>query len=165
MKYLVHVPEGNIYLTKEEICARVHSALDACPSEHTCAFRIWYEDFEGCGRPSTAVRGIIDEAIASHPNWSPIGPMRFEKYGVVDPSYKNDDYANAAKSKGDDPMVLHRFHQGKHYKGPDGRVFWLAVVEVFDIRCFERKDGKYVGQMTEIDPFSDYAKQMVEVNV
>jgi hypothetical protein len=52
---------------------------------------------------------------------------------------------------------------GKHYQGPDGRVFWVPVIEDFDMRCFERKDGKYVGTMVEIDPRSDYAKQMVEV--
>lgn len=37
------------------------------------------------------------------------------------------------------------------------------MVEVFDLRAFEWKDGKYVGTMTEIDPNSDYAKAMVEV--
>ena len=31
------------------------------------------------------------------------------------------------------------------------------------MRCFERKDGKYVGTMVEIDPKSDYACQMIEV--
>ena len=29
----------------------------------------------------------------------------------------------------------------------------------------EWKDGKYVGTMVEIDPFSEYAQQMVEVKV
>ena len=39
----------------------------------------------------------------------------------------------------------------------------MAVVEVFDMRCFEYKDGKYIGNMVEIDPNSDYAKAMVEL--
>jgi hypothetical protein len=60
-------------------------------------------------------------------------------------------------------MVLHRFHAGSKYQGPDGKVYWVAVVEVFDMRCFEYKDGKYVGGMVEIDPNSDYAKAMVEL--
>lgn len=60
-------------------------------------------------------------------------------------------------------MLLHQFHAGKHYQGPDGRVFWIPVIEDFDMRCFERKDGKYVGTMVEIDPKSDYARQMIEV--
>jgi hypothetical protein len=53
---------------------------------------------------------------------------------------------------------------GKTYQGPDGRVFWIPVIEDFDMRCFEKKDGKFVGNMVEIDPQSDYAKAMVEVN-
>ena len=31
------------------------------------------------------------------------------------------------------------------------------------MRAFERKDGKYVGTMVEIDPYGEYAAQMVEV--
>ena len=59
MKYLVHVPEGNLFLTKEEIFAKVKEILDACPSEHTCVYRVWYEGFEGCGVVSTEVKNII----------------------------------------------------------------------------------------------------------
>ena len=33
------------------------------------------------------------------------------------------------------------------------------------MRAFERKDGKYVGTMVEIDSRSDYAKSLVEVTV
>ena len=52
---------------------------------------------------------------------------------------------------------------GAKYRGPDGKIWWVPVVEVFDLRCFEWKDGAYVGTMTEIDPASDYARAMVEV--
>ena len=31
------------------------------------------------------------------------------------------------------------------------------------MRAFERRDGKYVGTMVEIDPYGEYARQMVEV--
>jgi len=165
MTYLMHLPQGNVFLTKDEITAKVAEILEKCPSEHTCAFRVWYEGFEGCGRPSAAVRAIIDEAIEATGNWENIGPMRYEKFGVVNPSFKNKNYAAAAKELNGTPMVLHMYHPGKHYQGPDGRIFWIAVVEVFDMRCFEWKDGKYIGQMVEIDPFSDYARQMVEVQV
>ena len=93
--------------------------------------------------------------------------MRMEKYGVIDPTFLNLHYATAQK-RADAPggpveMLLHQFHAGKHYQGPDGRVFWIPVIEDFDMRCFERKDGKYVGTMVEIDPRSDYARQMIEV--
>ena len=60
-------------------------------------------------------------------------------------------------------MLLHRFHLGAHYQGPDGRVFWIPIMEEFNMRGFERKDGKYVGTMVEIDARGEYASQMVEV--
>ncbi|MBR6811744.1 MAG: hypothetical protein IKM51_00045 [Oscillospiraceae bacterium] len=164
-KYLLHLPQGNVMMTKEEVFAEVAKILENHPSEHICAYRVWYEGFEGCGRPATDLKECIDEAIAALPQWKNIGPMRFEKFGVVNPSFQNMDYANAPKDKNGDPMVLHQYHIGKHYQGPDGRIFWIAVIEVFDMRCFEWKDGKYIGQMVEIDPFSDYARQMVEVKV
>jgi len=77
---------------------------------------------------------------------------------------QNLHYAEARKTdpKGND-MLQHRFHLGAHYQGPDGRVFWIPVMEDFNMRAFERKDGKYVGTMVEIDPFGDYARAMVEV--
>ncbi len=99
-------------------------------------------------------------------DWKDIGPMRWEKYGVVNPSFLNLNYANARKTDpfGND-MLQHRFHLGKHYQGPDGKIYWIPVMEDYDLRAFERKDGKYVGTMVEIDPRSDYAKAMVEVKV
>ena len=165
MKYLMHLPEGNVFLTKEEIAERVKKILTGCPSEFINAYNVWYEGFEGCGRPSAEVKKLIDESIAAIGGWTDIGPMRNEKFGVVAPTFKNENYATAIKELGGTPMVHHMYHIGKHYQGPDGRIFWVAVVEVFDMRCFEWKDGKYIGEMVEIDPFSDYARQMVEVNV
>ena len=164
MKYLVHVPEGNLFLTKEEISAKVGEVLKTCPSEFTCVYRVWYEGFEGCGRPSAEVVNIMNEAMAAA-GWTDVGAMRWEKFGVIKPSFKNPNYATAAKEANGVPMILHRFHQGKHYQGPDGRIFWIPVMEIFDLRAFEWKDGKYIGTMVEIDPMSEYAQQMVEVQV
>ena len=164
MKYLVHVPEGNLFLTKEEIFEKVAGVLKDHPSEITCVYRVWYEGFEGCGRPSTEVTNIMNEAIAAA-GWEDIGAMRWEKFGPIKPSFKNPNYAEAVKERGGKPMLLHKFHQGKHYQGPDGKIYWLPIIEVFDLRGFEWKDGKYVGHMVEIDPNSEYAQQMVEVNV
>ncbi|MCD7845072.1 MAG: hypothetical protein LUG57_04310 [Oscillospiraceae bacterium] len=167
-KYILHLPEGLVTMTKEELFAKVKEAVKDHPSEHINAFRIWYESFEGCGMPPTDVYECIIEAIRSMPeDWQDIGPMRWERYGVVDPSFLNLHYAVAQK-RADAPggpveMLQHQFHMGKHYQGPDGRVFWIPVIEDFDMRCFERKDGKYVGTMVEIDPRSEYARQMVEV--
>ena len=167
-KYSLHLPDGYVTMTKEELFDRVKGFLKDHPSEHINAFRIWYENFEGCGMPGADVYECIVEAIRSVPeDWKDIGPMRWEKYGVVDPSFLNLHYAEAHKTfdapGGQQEMLLHQFHMGKHYQGPDGRVFWIPVIEDFDMRCFERKDGKYVGNMVEIDPRSDYARQMIEV--
>ncbi len=163
-KYILHLPEGNVTMTREELEARVKELVKNHPSEHICAYRVWYEGFEGCGMPGTDVyNAIVDTLRSMQDDWKDIGPMRWEKFGLVNPSFLNLHYADAPKFKGDDIMMLHHFHAGKHYQGPDGRVFWIPVIEDFDMRCFERKDGKYVGTMVEIDPRSDYAKQMIEV--
>ena len=167
-KYTLHLPEVNVTMLKEELVQRVKDALKDHPSEHMNAYRVWYENFEGCGMPSTDVYDVIVETMNSMTDdWKNIGPMRWERYGVVDPSFLNLHYAEAQKvwtGVGPDiQMLLHQFHPGKHYQGPDGRVFWIPVIEDYDMRCFERKDGKYIGNMVEIDPRSDYARQMIEV--
>lgn len=164
-KYLLRLPEENVTLTKEELVSRVKAFLKDHPSEHMNAYRVWYEGFEGCGMPGTDVYDVIVETLRSlTDDWKDIGPMRFEKYGVVNPSFENLHYDEVRKvDQHGNPMLYHRFHLGKHYQGPDGRVFWIPVMEHFNMRAFERKDGKYVGTMVEIDPFSEYAQQMVEV--
>lgn len=167
-KYVLRLPDGVKTVEKQEIVDRVKEILKDHPSEHMNAYRVWYEGFEGCGMPGTDVYDVIVETMRSMPeDWKDIGPMRMEKYGVIDPTFLNLHYATAQK-RADAPggsveMLLHQFHAGKHYQGPDGRVFWIPVIEDFDMRCFERRDGKYVGTMVEIDPRSDYARQMIEV--
>ena len=167
-KYILRLPDGIVTMEKPELVARIKELVKDHPSEHICAFRVWYEGFEGCGMPGSDVYAVICETLESlTDDWENIGPMRFERYGVVNPTFKNKHYADAQKvwsaPGGDTQMLLHQYHAGKHYQGPDGRVFWVPVIEDFDMRCFERKDGKYVGTMVEIDPNSDYARQMVEV--
>ena len=165
-KYLLRLPEENVTLTKEELVTRVKEILKDHPSEFMNAYRVWYEGFEGCGMPGTDVYDVIVETFRSlSEDWEDIGPMRWEKYGVINPSFKNLHFAEAEKSRCGVEMLLHQYHLGAHYQGPDGRVFWIPVIEDYDMRCFERKDGKYVGTMVEIDPHSDYARQMVEVKV
>ncbi|MBQ8974868.1 MAG: hypothetical protein IJ072_03975 [Oscillospiraceae bacterium] len=166
-KYLLRLPDENVILTKDELVSRVKDILKDHPSEHMNAYRVWYEGFEGCGMPGTDVYDVIVETMRSMTgDWKDIGPMRWEKYGVVNPSFLNLNYDKVRKTDefGND-MLQHRFHLGKHYQGPDGRVFWIPVMEDYNMRAFERKDGKYVGTMVEIDPRGDYAKAMVEVQV
>ena len=163
-KYLLRLPDENLVMTKDELAAHVEGILKDHPSEFMNGYRVWYEGFEGCGMPSPDVYEVIIETMRAMDGWEDIGPMRWEKYGVVNPSFKNLNYASAAK---DDPngnfMLQHRFHLGAHYQGPDGRVFWIPIMEDFNMRGFERKDGKYVGTMVEIDARGEYASQMVEV--
>lgn len=163
--YLLRLEEENLTLTKDELVARIKAILKDHPSEHMNAYRVWYEGFEGCGMPGTDVYDVIVETFRSlTEDWEDIGPMRWEKYGVINPSFRNKHYAEAAKY---DPkgnfMLQHTFHLGKHYQGPDGKVWWIPVMEDFNMRAFERRDGKYVGTMVEIDPYGEYARQMVEV--
>ena len=164
-KYLLRLPDENKIMTKDELVAAVKKILKNHPSEHMNAYRVWYEGFEGCGMPGTDVYDVIVETMRSMTReWKDIGPMRWEKYGVVNPSFLNLKYAKARKTdeNGND-MLLHRFHLGKHYQGPDGKVWWIPVMEDYNMRAFERKDGKYVGTMTWIDSRGEYAKQLVEV--
>ena len=165
-KYLLRLPDGNVILRKEELQARVKEILKDHPSEFMNPYRVWYEGFEGCGVPGIDVYECIVETMRSMTDdWEDIGPMRWEKFGVVNPSFKNLHYQDAPKDMDGVFTLQHHFHLGRHYQGPDGRIFWIPVMEDFDMRCFERKDGKYVGTMVEIDPRSEYARQMVEVQV
>lgn len=162
MKVTIRTPKGVETLTTDEIAKKTTEIVKNCPSELTCAFRVWYEGFEGYGMPTRDVVAAIEKGIADSGSWTNVGPRRFEKYGMVN-AYTNDAYASAQKEKDGNPMYLHQFHAGSKYKGPDGKIYWIPVVEVFDMRAFEWKDGKFVGNMVEIDPSSDYAKAMVEI--
>lgn len=162
MNLTIRVPEGIKTLSAAELSELAKGYALKCPSEVTCAFRIWYEDIEGYGMPTKQIVSAIEQGIMDSGRWESVGLRRFEKYGMVN-AYTNKEYATAPKEKNGHDMVLHRFHAGSKYQGPDGKVYWVAVVEVFDMRCFEYKDGKYVGNMVEIDPNSDYAKAMVEL--
>ena len=114
-KYLLRLPEGLVTLEKEELVRRVKEILKDHPSEHMNAYRVWYEGFEGCGMPGTDVYDVIVETMRSMTDdWKDIGAMRWELYGVVDPSFLNLHYAERQKTwKGVGPdieMLQHQFH-------------------------------------------------------
>ena len=162
MNLTIRVPEGIKTLTTAELSEIAKGYALQSPSEVTCAFRIWYEDIEGYGMPTEPIVTAIEQGIMDSGRWTNVGLRRFEKYGMVN-AYTNNEYADAVKDKDGKPMVLHKFRAGGKYQGPDGKVWWIPVVEVFDMRCFQWEDGKFTGSMVEIDPNSDYAKAMVEV--
>ena len=60
-------------------------------------------------------------------------------------------------------MVQHLFRRDGFYKEPDGRVLKIITSEVWNLRCFEFKDGRLIGPMQKIHPESDRAKALVEV--
>lgn len=167
-KYVLRLPQGIVTVEKDELVAKVKEILKDHPSEHMNAYRVWYEGFEGCGMPGTDVYDVIVETMQLHDrrlegHWPHAhGEVwRHRPHLPESPLCHRTEAADAPG--GPVEMLLHQFHAGKHYQGPDGRVFWIPVIEDFDMRCFERKDGKYVGTMVEIDPKSDYARQMIEV--
>jgi len=162
MNFTFRNPEGTQTMTPAQLAAKVKEIVAACPSEITCAYRVWYEGIEGYGCPNPQLVAAIEEAIVAAGGWTAVGPRRFEKYGAVN-AFTNDNYATAAKEKDGQPLILHKFKAGSKYQGPDGKIWWIPVVEVFDMRCFEWDGEKYIGEMVEINPNSDYAKAMVEV--
>ena len=60
-------------------------------------------------------------------------------------------------------MVQHLFKRDAFYREPDGTVLKIITSEVWNLRCFEFKDGVLIGPMIKIHPESDRAKALVEV--
>jgi len=61
-------------------------------------------------------------------------------------------------------MVQHLFKVGGLYKEPDGKVIKVVLSEVYNLRCFEVKDGNMVGGMIKIHPESERAAKLVAVS-
>lgn len=61
-------------------------------------------------------------------------------------------------------MIQHLFKLNGLYKAPDGTVYKVVTSEVWNLRCFEIKDGHMVGPMLKIHPESELAKSLVEVD-
>ena len=100
-KYVLRLPQGIVTMEKDELVAKVKEILKDHPSEHMNAYRVWYEGFEGCGMPGTDVYDVIVETMRSMTDdWKDIGPMRMEKYGVIDPTFLNLHYATALPGGG-----------------------------------------------------------------
>jgi hypothetical protein len=60
-------------------------------------------------------------------------------------------------------MVQHLFKLNGLYKEPDGRVLKIVLSEVYNLRCFEVRDGNLTGPLIKIHPKSDRAKALTEV--
>jgi len=126
----------------------------------TCALQVWYEGLGSMGTPSPAEVAAIEEILAGANGWKPAGNVRYEKMGLQ-PSFKRPQPKDIGKA--DHIMVQHMFKLNSLQKAPDGRVFKVVLSEVYNLRCFEIKDGNLAGPMIKIHPASDLAKSLVEV--
>jgi hypothetical protein len=130
------------------------------PGDVTCALQIWYEALGGMGTLNPADVKAIEEIIGHTDGWAPAGKMRYEKMGQQT-SFKR------TAPKGDNAaghiMVQHLFKLNSLQKAPDGRVFKVVLSEVYNLRCFEVRDGNLVGGMVKIHPTSAFAKSLAEL--
>lgn len=100
--------------------------------------------------------------MAALPDWERVGDVRYEKYGMQY-SFKRPQSAARRKAAEEPLMVQHLFKVGGLYQAPDGKVYKIALAEVYNLRCFEIKDGHMTGPMVKIHPLSDLAKSLKEV--
>ena len=136
--------------------------LEEFPGDLICARQIWYEGLGGEGVPTPAQIVAIEDAVAALPDWERVGDVRYEKYGMQY-SFKRPQSAARRKAAEDPLMVQHLFKVGGLYQAPDGKIYKIALAEVYNLRCFEMKDGHMTGPMVKIHPLSDLAKSLKEV--
>lgn len=136
--------------------------LEEFPGDLICARQIWYEGLGGEGVPTPEQVVAIEEATAALPDWKAVGEVRYEKYGMQY-SFKREQTPERRRAAEEPLMVQHLFRVGGLYEAPDGRVYKIALAEVYNLRCFEMKDGHMTGPMVKIHPLSDLAKSLKEV--
>jgi hypothetical protein len=134
--------------------------LNAFPGDVTCALQVWYEGLGSMGIPGPMELEAIEKTLSEADGWVSAGKLRHEKMGVQN-SFKRTKPNDAIKEG--PMMVQHLFKLNSLQKAPDGRVFKVVLSEVYNLRCFEVKDGNLVGKMIKIDPASDFAKSLVEI--
>jgi hypothetical protein len=134
--------------------------LAAFPGDVTCALQVWYEGLVNMGTPIPAEIAAIEEILAGTRGWKPAGKIRYEKLGLQN-SFRRTKPKDAAAAG--HIMVQHMFKLNSLQKAPDGRVFKVVLSEVYNLRCFEVKDGNLVGGMIKINPNSEFAKSLIEV--
>ena len=139
--------------------AAVGKYLDNFPGELICALQVWYRGLGGQGVPNAAEMAAIQDAIADTPEWADVGDVRSEIFGVQR-SYKFS--GKKPQELNGKVMIQHVFKREGLYKEPDGTLLKIVTSELWNLRCFEIKDGKMTGPMIKIHPQSDRAKALVE---
>ena len=150
-------------INPKTLAERVEVWLEEYPGELICARQLWYEGLEGEGVPDPALVVRLEELIAALPDWKAAGNVRYEKYGVQY-SFKREQTEERKQAAREPLMVQHLFKVGGLYQAPDGKVYKIALAEVYNLRCFEFKDGHMTGPMVKIHPLSDLAKSLKEVD-
>ncbi|MDR2771213.1 MAG: hypothetical protein LBB57_04170 [Clostridiales Family XIII bacterium] len=144
---------------------RIASYLDNFPNDVICPLQIWYEELGGYGVPEPADTTAVTNVLDRLEGWTDAGVVRYEKFGEQR-SYKRTKGISADElpQRPDKRlMVQHLFKVGGLYKTPDGRVYKVALSEVYNLRCFEIVDGHMAGGMVKIHPASELAKSLVPV--
>lgn len=146
---------------REALASAMTDYLNDFPGETICALQIWYECLGAYGVPTPSDMEAMHDVLDGVGGWRHAGDERFEKFGVQR-TYRRtaDRQPKAAAGK---IMSHHMFKVGGLYKDPAGRVFKVALSEVYNIRCFEIMDGNMVGPMVKIHPTSELAKSLLEV--
>lgn len=144
------------------LAERVEVWLEEFPGDLICARQLWYEGLEGQGVPDPALVVALEDMIAALPDWEAVGEVRYEKYGSQY-SFKRPQSEARRQAARDKVMVQHLFKVGGLYQAPDGTVYKIALSEVYNLRCFQVKDGHMTGPMVKIHPLSDLAKSLKEV--
>jgi hypothetical protein len=151
-----------------ELLLAMRKYLDEFPGDTICVLQIWYEGLGGCGVPTPADMEAMTAVLNTLEDWKPIGNVRYEKFGVQNSfkrvkAFDKSKFMGGGEEHSDKIMVQHLFKVGGLYRAPDDRVFKIVLSEVYNLRCFEVKDGNLVGKMIKIHPTSDFAKSLVEV--
>jgi hypothetical protein len=140
---------------------QVSSYLKELPGETVSLYQIWYEQLGGYGVPTPEDLARIEAAVAKLDGWESIGTAPDEKYGSVPKWRRAGGPASTHDAKGN-IRVQHKFKVGGVYRAPDGRQYKIALAEVYNLRCFEMKDGQLIGPMVKIHPESELADSLVE---
>ena len=144
------------------LAERVEVWLEEYPGELICARQLWYEGLEGEGVPEPSLVVALEDLIAALPEWKSVGEVRYEKYGMQY-SFKREQSAARRKAAEEPLMTQHLFKVNGRYQTPEGKVYQVVLSEVYNLRCFEIKDGHMTGPMVKIHPLSDLAKSLKEV--
>lgn len=147
--------------TPAELSTAVATYMASYSAELICARQIWYEGVECHGTPTSDELAVMEEALSELEGWKPVGVVRYEKFGMQNSLKRTAKQTDLPDEPGK-IMVQHLFKVGGRYKAPDGTVLQIVLSEVYNLRCFEVKDGNLVGGMIKIHPASDYAKTLVE---